>query len=84
VVGWRASEDTETRHRETVVYGSLDSQGLPVIRCKNTSPLGLTINRITVEFLGMSNRIVAVLGGILCFGLRMGSVVEHWNLPHAI
>jgi uncharacterized membrane protein YeiH len=31
--------------------------------------------------LGLSSTLAAVLGAVLCFGLRMVSVWRHWNLP---
>ena len=31
--------------------------------------------------LGLSSTLAAVVGGMLCFGLRLVSVWQHWNLP---
>jgi len=30
---------------------------------------------------GLSSNLAAVLGGIVCFVLRVVSVWQHWNLP---
>ncbi len=31
--------------------------------------------------MGLPPTLAAFLGGILCFGLRLVSVWQHWNLP---
>ena len=31
--------------------------------------------------LGLSSTLAAVVGGMLCFALRLVSVWQHWNLP---
>ena len=31
--------------------------------------------------LGLAPTLSAVLGGVVCFGLRLVSVWQHWNLP---
>jgi uncharacterized membrane protein YeiH len=33
---------------------------------------------------GKSPRLMAVLGGVTCFALRIVSVWQHWNLPRVI
>ncbi|MGH9747538.1 MAG: trimeric intracellular cation channel family protein [Candidatus Acidiferrales bacterium] len=33
--------------------------------------------------LGLSNTASALLGGVACFAIRLISVWQHWNLPHA-
>ena len=31
--------------------------------------------------LGLPPAVAAIVGGVLCFGLRLVSVWQHWNLP---
>ena len=38
---------------------------------------------LTGQKLGLPAPLAAVLGAITCFALRMASVWQHWQLPHA-
>jgi uncharacterized membrane protein YeiH len=49
-----------------------------------TAALAGSIMMLAGLRLGLSSAPAALLGGTFCFGLRIVSVWQHWNLPKAI
>jgi uncharacterized membrane protein YeiH len=49
-----------------------------------TAALAGTVLMILCTKLGLPRVQSAVLGGLLCFGLRMAAASNHWNLPQVI
>jgi uncharacterized membrane protein YeiH len=49
-----------------------------------TAALAGSATMVAARWARMSPRVAAAIGVMVCFGLRIVSVTEHWNLPRAI
>src|SRR6266852_5130015 len=58
----------------------LDAVGLALFAVAGAAMAGSAV-MILGRRLGLSSNLAAVLGGIVCFVLRVVSVWQHWNLP---